>query len=146
MEILSSDRNYANVRLPDGTLGYVKVAYLVFDKPAKLIVSETQAANEALQRQLDETREALADPAAKIEALESQLQNARAEATASAAELSDLTAQVDDYRGRQSQYKYSVPITWVGGALLVCLLAGFLAGLWWVDHRSRKRHGGIRIY
>jgi len=25
-------------------------------------------------------------------------------------------------------------------------LAGFLGGLFWVDHRSRKRHGGIRLY
>jgi hypothetical protein len=34
----------------------------------------------------------------------------------------------------------------VGSAIAVCLIAGFLGGLWWVDHRSRKRHGGIRIY
>ena len=25
-------------------------------------------------------------------------------------------------------------------------IGGFLFGLWWVDHRSRKRHGGICIY
>jgi len=41
LEVLSRDRNYAQVRLPDGTEGYVKVAYLVDDKPAKLIVAET---------------------------------------------------------------------------------------------------------
>ena len=43
LEILSRDRNYAHVRLPDGVQGYVKAAYLVDDKPAKLIVAETQA-------------------------------------------------------------------------------------------------------
>jgi hypothetical protein len=32
------------------------------------------------------------------------------------------------------------------GATSVCLIAGFLAGLWWIDYRSRKRHGGFRIY
>jgi len=26
------------------------------------------------------------------------------------------------------------------------MLGGFLFGLWWIDYRSRKRHGGIRIY
>ena len=41
MEILVRDRNYANVRLPDGTEGWVKSAYLVDEKPAKLIVAET---------------------------------------------------------------------------------------------------------
>ena len=40
MEILSRDRNYANVRLPDNSEGWVKNAYLVDDKPAKLIVAE----------------------------------------------------------------------------------------------------------
>jgi hypothetical protein len=37
LEIISRNRNYAQVELPDGTPGYVKVAYLVFDKPAKLM-------------------------------------------------------------------------------------------------------------
>jgi hypothetical protein len=32
------------------------------------------------------------------------------------------------------------------GAIGACLIAGFVGGLWWVDQRSRKRHGGIRIY
>ena len=62
---------------------------------------------------------------------------------------------------------YITPITYAGGTilprlhavfevanflvpagmlLLVCLIAGFIGGLLWVDHRSRKRHGGIRIY
>ncbi len=44
LEIISRDRNYANVRLPDGTSGYVKAAYLVDEKPAKLIVAETSQA------------------------------------------------------------------------------------------------------
>jgi hypothetical protein len=42
LEVLSPDRNYANVRLPDGVEGYIKAAYLVDDKLAKLIVTETQ--------------------------------------------------------------------------------------------------------
>ncbi|SVB23280.1 uncharacterized protein METZ01_LOCUS176134, partial [marine metagenome] len=45
MEIISRNRNYANVRLPDGAGGYVKAAYLVFEKPAKLIVNEIETAN-----------------------------------------------------------------------------------------------------
>ena len=38
LDIVERNRNYAQVVLPDGTQGYVKLAYLVFDKPAKLIV------------------------------------------------------------------------------------------------------------
>lgn len=146
LEIISRDRNYANVRLPDGVVGFVKVAYLVDDKPAKLIVAETQAANDALRKELEETKAAFAAPAATIASLESQLDNTREAAQASAAQVEELTAQVSDYRGRQDAFKYSMPIKWVGGAMFVCLLAGFLGGLWWVDRASRKRHGGIRIY
>lgn len=146
LDIISRDRNYANVRLPDGTQGFVKVAYLVFDKPAKLIVAETQADNDALRRELEEAKAAFAAPAATIDALRQQLADAEAAATLSAAEAADLALQVDGFRSRQEQFKYSLPITWVGGALFVSLLAGFLAGLWWIDNRSRRRHGGIRIY
>ena len=32
LEVIERNRNYARVRLPDGTEGYVKVAYLVDDK------------------------------------------------------------------------------------------------------------------
>lgn len=146
LEIISRTRNYANVRLPDGVEGYVKAAYLVFDKPAKLIVAETAAANDVLRKELEDTKAAFAAPAATIERLESELEESRATAEASTSQVAELTDQVDDYRGRQDQFKYSMPITWVGGAMFVCLLAGFLIGLWWVDRSSRRRHGGIRIY
>ncbi len=146
VEVLSRDRNYANVTLPDGTRGYVKAAYLVDDKPAKLIVAETQAANEKLQQELAELKSAFAAPSATIAKLQSDLsvsQSAAEESEAAARKLSD---QVEDFRSRQEQFKYSLPISWVGGAIVVALLGGFLFGLWWVDYRSRKRHGGIRIY
>ena len=67
LEIISRDRNYANVQLPDGTSGYVKAAYLVDEKPAKLIVAETAAERDALAAELDETKRAFAGPAATIQ-------------------------------------------------------------------------------
>ncbi len=146
LEIISRDRNYANVRLPDGVEGYVKAAYLVSEKPAKLIVAETQAAVETLQAELDETKAAFAAPAATIDRLEQDLAASQAEASQNVARTTELSAELEGYRDRQDQYKYSLPFMWVGGAMLVCLLAGFLCGLWWVDMRSRRRHGGIRIY
>ncbi|MEJ2370979.1 MAG: DUF933 domain-containing protein [Gemmatimonadales bacterium] len=58
MEILIRDRNYANVRLPDGTEGWVKSAYLVDEKPARLIVAETMAERDRLAAELKAAREA----------------------------------------------------------------------------------------
>ncbi len=146
LEILSRDRNYASVTLPDGTKGNVKVAYLVFDKPAKLIVAETQAALDALQSELKSTKAAFAAPAATIASLETRLVASEATVESSTARVSELSAAVDGFQKRHEQYKFSLPFKWVGGAMFVCLLAGFLGGLWWIDHSSRKRHGGIRIY
>ena len=31
-------------------------------------------------------------------------------------------------------------------ASAVIVVGGLLFGFWWTDYRSRKRHGGIRIY
>ena len=146
LEILSRDRNYAHVSLPDGVKGYVKAAYLVDDKPAKLIVAETQAEVDRLTAQLEELRRQFGTPAATIATLEQEAGSLRAELDSNAAQLSELTEDNADLRQRQSQFQYSLPLTWVGGAIGVCLIGGFLLGLWWVDRRSRQRHGGVRIY
>lgn len=146
VEILSQTRNYAHVRLPDGTAGYVKLAYLVSDKPAALIVAETQAENEKLQQELARTKSQFAGPAATIDALEQQVAGQHAALDEGNRRVAELRAQNEDYLSRQQQYRYSLPVSWVIGATSVCLVAGFLGGLWWVDYRSRKRHGGFRIY
>ncbi len=146
LEIISRDRNYANVRLPDGVVGYVKAAYLVFDKPAKLIVTQTQNEVDKLRQELESTKAAFASPAATIGSLEQQLAERSSALDTSTARIAELTDENKDYEDRYGQYKYSLPFKWVGGAMFVCLLGGFLVGLWWIDVRSRKRHGGIRIY
>lgn len=146
MEILIRDRNYANVRLPDGTEGWVKNAYLVDDKPAKLIVAETMAERDALAAELEQSKAAFAEPAATIEGLRNETVALTAQLEASQAEVSGLRDEVASIEGMKEQYKGSLPLSWVGGATLVCLVVGLLGGLWWADYRSRKRHGGIRIY
>ena len=146
LEIISRNRNYANVSLPDGVQGFVKAAYLVFEKPAKLIVAETQSANENLKQELEDTKAAFAAPAATIESLKRQLAEKNAALEDSSAMVAELTEENKDYQERYGQYKYSLPFKWVGGAMFVCVLAGYLFGLWWIDFQSRRRHGGIRIH
>jgi SH3 domain protein len=146
VEIITRDRNYAQVELPDGTPGYVKAAYLVFDKPARLVVQETQAALEASQKELADLKRAFAAPAATIDSMKSELEKKQQELDANAVLLEKAASENESYRRRYAQSKFSLPLTWVAGAMGVCLLAGFLAALWWTDHQSRKRHGGVRIY
>lgn len=146
LDIVNRNRNYAQVRLPDGTEGYVKAAYLVFDKPARLIVQETEDRNARLEEELQKMRDAFAQPAATITSLEQQLESQTAALAEAEARAGELAEENRHYEGRLDQYKFSLPVSWVGGAVVACLLAGFLGGLWWTDYRSRKRHGGIRIY
>lgn len=146
MEVLTRDRNYANVRLPDGTEGWVKSAYLVSEKPAKLIVAETMEERDRLARELEQAREALADPTATIDELRDEAAKLSSELEDARSQVSALEDQQASVEALKERYRGSVPFSWVGGVIAVCLVAGFLLGLRWVDYRSRKRHGGIRIY
>ena len=145
-EILSRDRFYANVQLPDGTMGWVNTAYIVSDKPAKLIVAETAAERDRLAAELAEVRAAFAEPEAAMNALRVESAELRSQLEQSSTRVTELEEQNEDYKSRLAQFDNVVPLSWVGGAILICLIGGFLLGLWWVDRRSRKRHGGIRIY
>ena len=146
MEILTRDRNYANVRLPDGTEGWVKAAYLVDEKPAKLIVAETIEERDRIASELEEAKAAFAEPAATIEQLRNQSAELSTELDDARAEIAALREENASIEGLKERYRGSVPLTWVGGVIALCLIVGFLVGLWWVDRRSRQRHGGIRIY
>ena len=146
MEILSRDRNYANVQLPDGSEGWVKSAYLVEDKPAKLIVAELTAERDALLTELDEVKKAFAEPAATIDALRTDALTFDTQLAESNSRANALEEEKTSIRDLRELYKGSLPFSWVALAIGVCLMAGILLGMWWVDRQNRVRHGGIRIY
>lgn len=144
-EVLARDRRFVRVQLPDGVSGYLSPSYIVEDKPAKLIVAETQASNERLTKELAEMRQSFAEPAALIDTLKQESSGLRARLDESNAQAATLEAANQSLEARHARYQYSLPFSWVGGATLVCLVAGFLIGLWWIDRQSRRRHGGIRV-
>ena len=144
-EVLARDRRFIRVQMPDGATGYVSPAYIVEDKPAKLIVAETQAANDRLTSELADLRESFAEPAALIDSLKGEATELQAQLNQSSEQVAELQDANQSLEARHARYQYSLPFTWVGGAIVVCLIAGFLVGLWWVDRQSRRRHGGIRV-
>lgn len=146
MEVLSRDRNYANVRLPDATEGWVKAAYLVDDKPARLIVAEITAERDSLVTELEATKQAFAAPAATIDTLRNEAKSFDAKLAEARSRITALEEENASIKGLEEQYKGSLPLSWVAIAIGVCLIAGILLGMWWVDRQSRRRHGGIRIY
>ncbi len=144
-EILSRDGYFARVRLPDGATGYVKTSFIVTEKPARLIVEQTAAERDALAAELADLKSAYAEPAARLDALQEELGDVRMERDAAAVRGAELETANAALVLQQARYRHSLPYSWVGGAAVLCFVAGILLGLWWVDHQIRRRHGGIRV-
>lgn len=145
-EVLSRNSQTARIRLQDGRQGYVSAAYIVFDPPAKLIVNEAQAEAERLSAELESLKAAFAEPQALVDQLQAEASTLNAELDAATARAAELEASNASLVARQARYRYSLPYAWVGGAVVIALIAGILLGQWWDDRQSRKRHGGIRVY
>jgi SH3 domain protein len=144
--VLERAGNYAHVRLEDGRDGWVKAAFIVSEKPARLRVAEAEAA-------LGSLRDELAASNAGREKAEQELaryKEQREAAASSSVEARELLAQMrrenDEYESRLDRYRHSLPLAWVAAALVLTLVAGFLGGWWWLDAAIRRRYGGFRIY
>ena len=146
MTVLERSRLYARVRLPDGTEGYVKAGFLVDDKPARLVVDETRAALAETRANLESLREEYSGSASRIDGLESDLSEARDALSELRAQYDDAVAANEDYERKMRLYGLAMPWPIALGSVLVALVLGFVGGFWWIDSRSRKRHGGFRIY
>jgi SH3 domain protein len=144
-EVLVRDRLATQIQLADGTQGYVRSAYIVTDKPARLIVAETQAEVDRLTVELADLRDAFQDPAAEISALNQRITTLTADVDTRSTRVANLEAELASMSRAAERYSNSVPLNWSLGALLVALVAGFLGGLKYVDNQIRKRHGGIRV-
>jgi uncharacterized coiled-coil protein SlyX len=146
LTVLARGPLYAQVRLPDGTEGWVKAGFLVDDKPAKLVVEQTRAELERVQQELADTREAFSGSAGRIAELESTVASQTDDLSEARSMLAELREENEGFRQSMSLYQFSLPWPMVLGAAVVALALGFVAGMWWIDHRSRRRHGGFRIY
>ncbi len=145
-ELVSREGQTALIELADGRRGYVSAAYIVTDKPATLIVAETQAELDRLTAELERLQSAFAEPAETIDRLEAELAARTAEVVSAESRVETLEDENATLAKAREAHRYSLPYTWVGGAVVICLIAGFLLGLWWTDRQSRRRHGGIRVY
>jgi SH3 domain protein len=145
VEVLERDTNYTHVRTAAGREGWVKTAFLVNTKPARARVAELEAEITDLKNDVAAARDAqhaaeeqlgklgrTASSTAPTEALQGALDRLRRENRA--------------YEERFETYRSTLPVPWVLVALLVTLVGGFAAGLWWLDALIRRRHGGFRIY
>jgi SH3 domain protein len=143
--VLERNASLAHVRTPAGDEGWVKAAFLVPDKPAQVRVAELEAELAGLRNEGAEAHAAHAvddapDRVAKPTVASKDPNEALHEA------LGRLKRENEAYESRLESYRGSLPMGWVAVALVVAVVGGFAAGLWWLDALIRRRHGGFRVY
>jgi SH3 domain protein len=146
VDVLERNPNYARVRLTDGREGWVKATFLVELKPAAARVVELEAEMLSLKEATTAAKAAQGAAEQELARYTAELQAQTGSAETIQETVERLRAENGAHEARLEAYRYSLPIKRVIPALVVVLVAGFLAGLWWLDALIRRRHGGFRVY
>jgi SH3 domain protein len=146
LEVLERAPNFARVRTPSGQEGWVKSAYLVAEKPAQARIAETEAEVTRLRTALEAAQSAHDEAETTADALSRQVAASADSDEAIRETLERLKHENTSYTEQLDAYRGALPLAWVGAAILVTLVAGFVAGYWWLDSSIRRRHGGFRIH
>jgi Bacterial SH3 domain len=147
VETLGQNGEFTQVRLSDGTTGWVKSAYLTTKEPAIVRVKQ-------LEEELDRSRAttpALAEAAARSEMdrLTRELAAKQAELDAArSAETSPATPRVGAARAAFDAAHLTGPVVPVLAAVAVvlALVAGFWLGYATLARRIRHKFGGLKVY
>lgn len=146
LELLERGRNYSRVRTPEGAEGWAKTAYLIAEKPARAQLAELQTQNRTLARELTALRETLSAARQRVATLEERAASSTVLAGESRLRLEALYQENQEFQKRLVQRRRTVAMPWLFGATGISLVAGLIGGIWLLDYRIRRRHGGYRIY
>ena len=127
LEILQRVPNFAEIRTRDGSQGWVKSAYLVTDKPAQLIVSETQATLEGVRAELLAEQQARLAAEKELHDLVNDAESKLGQVVAMETRLGDLTSRNAELETQLEQFRSVVPFSWAATAFIASLLGGFFS-------------------
>ena len=147
VETLAQNGDFTQVRLADGTTGWVKTAFLTATEPAVVRVKR-------LEEELDRTRAttpALAEAAARseVERLKQELAARQSELAAARGGAASPAAPAQPATGPLTAIQAPAETLWpviAGIALLVGLACGFWLGYATLARRIRDKFGGIKVY
>jgi hypothetical protein len=149
VETLGVNGDYTQVRLGDGTIGWVKSAYLMTQVPATVRLKQ-------LEEELDRSRAttpALAEAAARseVEQLKRRLADTQADLDAARAVPGTPLSQDTAARGASTDVPAAVSPTALGRgilavALLLALACGFWLGYATLARRIKHKFGGLKVY
>ena len=146
VETLAQNGDFTQVRLSDGTTGWVKSAFLTVNEPAVVRIKR-------LEEELDRSRAttpALAEAAARseVERLKLALAAQQTELDAARAGGSAITATAPA-PGPMSALHAAVAPRWpivAAGSAALGLACGFWLGYAMLARRVRDKFGGIKVY
>jgi uncharacterized protein YgiM (DUF1202 family) len=144
VETLATSADFTQVRLADGTTGWVKSSYLTTDEPAAVRLKQ-------LQEELDRSR--ATTPALAAAAAKSELERRERELADKQAQLADKQAELDAApaaRVSGAGAPLARPHTlgaglWLGTAVAAGAL-GFWGGYATLARRVRRKFGGLKVY
>jgi hypothetical protein len=137
VETLAQDGDFTQVRLNDGTTGWVKSAFLTTKVPATVRVKQ-------LEEELDRSRAttpALAEAAAKRE-----VERLTQELGAKQAQLDAALAAAPAPRGPAAAAGTPAGLAMAGIGAALGLAGGFWLGYAALARRVRQKFGGIKVY
>ncbi len=153
LELLETSGLYARVRTPEGVEGWTKAGFLINEKPARAQLADLESANSALQQELEKSQQELRETQSQLTKVTDNEGNAYAElsqrledAEKIAATVGRLQEENDSLRRKLSGDTLEIPLEWGAMAAGITLLVGIGMGVALFDYRSRRRHGGYRIY
>jgi hypothetical protein len=145
VETLANKGEFTQVRLGDGTSGWVKSSFLVSQVPAAARVKQLE--DELSRAQAVTPELAAAAARSEVEQLKSQLAESQAD-LAAARGASIAAAQTpghDASAGLDPEHWGSV-LRAAGLAASVALACGFWLGYGFLARRIRRKFGGIKVY
>jgi SH3 domain-containing protein len=147
VETLAQDGDFTQVRLGDGTTGWVKSAFLTTKEPAVVRVKR-------LEEELDQSRAttpALAEAAARseVERLKLELAAKQSELDASRADRLAPPTVAPPSSGPLAALQAAAAPRWpviAGIAVALGLACGFWLGYATLARRVRRKFGGLKVY
>jgi uncharacterized protein YgiM (DUF1202 family) len=145
MEILQENIYYAQVKMEDGRIGWVKKTYLVKDPPAVRRVEDLQAERDELAGTVKRLQKEVIETRTRLKEIESEQTARSGNPVSGEAALRELRKENNALVQKLSGYRLSLPGAWAIGIAIAALVVGISFGWWFNDYRSRQRHGGFRI-
>ena len=145
LETLAQNGEFTQVRLSDGTTGWVKSAFLTANEPAVVRVKR-------LEEELDRSRAttpALAEAAARSEVERLKLQLAAKQAELDGARGPAAAAAVPAETGALAAFQAAAAPWWpvlAGIGVAIGLGCGFWLGYATLARRIRHKFGGLKVY